>query len=753
MGKRRSSSPANKPSPPTELPLVDWAHELFVSTDSLEPSRKQIPSPIRGKKRPLLQRAVDVGRSMIPLSKLFGKSRPTGADTSAVDSSKRRRLSEPTTAAASVAPALPVTRSPKVSNKKRRPSPGVVEPTRVPSLAAAAPCSAEAPSATPSAAAPSAAVLSTAAPSAAVAPSAAAPAMAHKALVSRLLEQHAKTADSPLISNDLAVLPSRLRLNRMRHGHGQTAKAVGPIVLPAAPHSTALARSSGDVPSARPPKQNVIVKRAPVAVSAPSTAPPSAAMLAEAPSSAPLARAADMDRCDSGRSSTASTSSGGEEAEVAVQHGARSQASSHPADDARAIKAKAKEARPRGASSKEARSALPGASAASGSSSASAPLRVAHGSSSTAKAGAAVRCDRCDGPHASSACPHFKKERDRHPDAQPGRALRGLGSSSAPPLFVRVGRVHRQPPDGSCLFHSLSFGLAQCSASDVPRGARALRENLARWIGAHSELRLADTPLSSWVRWDSGLSASNYAAKMARSGWGGGIEIAACSHAYKVNVWVYEKRGRRGFERISTFDAPPLAARAISPHLAPKSPREIALLYEPRPTVHLLYQGGCHYDALTPDASEISAYLRSHPPSRTPHRAASAKLGSKSGRDGHQVEHRAPPHSSPRHGGASPRSHESDGPPTPQQRGSGAHRMAPARWPQPRGASPSAPSPKHAPNHFGARGQTGGQAGARGWWARGVGKRSSRGGRGKGGSPGGQSWGGKGGSPWRRNRG
>ena len=27
---------------------------------------------------------------------------------------------------------------------------------------------------------------------------------------------------------------------------------------------------------------------------------------------------------------------------------------------------------------------------------------------------------------------------------------------------------------------------------------------------------------------------------MARGGWGGGIEMAACAHLKRVNVWVYE---------------------------------------------------------------------------------------------------------------------------------------------------------------------------------------------------------------------
>ena len=67
---------------------------------------------------------------------------------------------------------------------------------------------------------------------------------------------------------------------------------------------------------------------------------------------------------------------------------------------------------------------------------------------------------------------------------------------------------------------------------------------------------------------------------MQSHGWGGGIEMAAFSLMYKVNVHVYEKCCRdRGFKRISCFDFP--GASRI---------------------VHILYSGRVHYDALVPIA-------------------------------------------------------------------------------------------------------------------------------------------------------
>ena len=65
------------------------------------------------------------------------------------------------------------------------------------------------------------------------------------------------------------------------------------------------------------------------------------------------------------------------------------------------------------------------------------------------------------------------------------------------------------------------------------------------------------------------------------SGWGGGIEMAACSHLKRVNVHVYERSTMGSYKRISCFDY----ERGGAP---------------PRTTVHVLYCGGVHYDALVP---------------------------------------------------------------------------------------------------------------------------------------------------------
>lgn len=128
-------------------------------------------------------------------------------------------------------------------------------------------------------------------------------------------------------------------------------------------------------------------------------------------------------------------------------------------------------------------------------------------------------------------------------------------------------RVVPQPGDGSCLFHSLSYGLPDRSS------ASTLRKEICAFIAKNPELEIGDTAIKEWVQYDSGGSVSSYAQKMSHGTWGGGIEMAAVTKMKYVNVHVYEKC-REGYRRISAFDVG-----------APK-------------TVSVLYQGRMHYDAI-----------------------------------------------------------------------------------------------------------------------------------------------------------
>eukprot|EP01038_Epipyxis_sp_PR26KG_P008191 gene8191-11081_t len=180
-------------------------------------------------------------------------------------------------------------------------------------------------------------------------------------------------------------------------------------------------------------------------------------------------------------------------------------------------------------------------------------------------------CDKCDGKHETDNCPYFKKKREDHPDAQKKSANQIGGTSLLPGSYLNNARVVRQPGDGSCLFHSMTYGLKNNST------ASRLRSEICSFIQNNPTLKISDTPLKDWVKWDSGLSCVDYARNMSRSAWGGGIEMACVSQLKGCNVHVYERHGL-GFKRISAFDHPD------SPEL--------------RPIVRVLYCGGVHYDAL-----------------------------------------------------------------------------------------------------------------------------------------------------------
>ena len=183
----------------------------------------------------------------------------------------------------------------------------------------------------------------------------------------------------------------------------------------------------------------------------------------------------------------------------------------------------------------------------------------------------ATVCDKCDGKHLTENCPYFKKPREAHPDAT--SRGKGLGSipSTLPGATLRNARVVRQPGDGSCLFHSLSYGLKDINAN-------TLRAEICNYIINNPNMLIADSPISDWVKWDSGSSVVDYGRKMSRGAWGGGIEMAVVCKMKNVNVHVYEKQWDGSLKRISAFDT------SVSP--------------ESRPIIRVLYCGGVHYGML-----------------------------------------------------------------------------------------------------------------------------------------------------------
>lgn len=137
-------------------------------------------------------------------------------------------------------------------------------------------------------------------------------------------------------------------------------------------------------------------------------------------------------------------------------------------------------------------------------------------------------------------------------------------------------RVMRMPGDGSCVFHSIAFGL---KALGYEENGHMVRQKVARFITERPDTEITGTPLRCWIEWDSRMSVSSYAARLAEGNcWGGAIEIAACAQIFAVDFAVYEEEWNGGgYRRISDF-----ITDAVKPYGA----------------VLLLYSGRAHYDAM-----------------------------------------------------------------------------------------------------------------------------------------------------------
>eukprot|EP00929_Paragymnodinium_shiwhaense_P048344 TRINITY_DN24454_c0_g1_i2.p1 TRINITY_DN24454_c0_g1~~TRINITY_DN24454_c0_g1_i2.p1 ORF type:complete len:410 (-),score=88.90 TRINITY_DN24454_c0_g1_i2:506-1708(-) len=120
------------------------------------------------------------------------------------------------------------------------------------------------------------------------------------------------------------------------------------------------------------------------------------------------------------------------------------------------------------------------------------------------------------------------------------------------------GQVHHAPPDGSCLFHSLSCGLQNATADE-------LRREVCDFIEVNPDAKLSDKTLKDWILWESGQSVVEYAAGMrAQDKWAGPIEMAVLSLLRKVQVNVYMAvAGEDGFQLICALDEAGKAAAGV----------------------------------------------------------------------------------------------------------------------------------------------------------------------------------------------
>ena len=99
-------------------------------------------------------------------------------------------------------------------------------------------------------------------------------------------------------------------------------------------------------------------------------------------------------------------------------------------------------------------------------------------------------------------------------------------------------KVVRMPPDGSCGFHSIAYGLNDGST------AESIREEVTTYIKNHPTDEINGTTLKDWICYDTDekTTPQMYAKRMAnKTEYGGGIELAVVCIIKKVTIQVYGK--------------------------------------------------------------------------------------------------------------------------------------------------------------------------------------------------------------------
>eukprot|EP00971_Amphidinium_carterae_P335482 6471359-Amphidinium_carterae.3 len=137
------------------------------------------------------------------------------------------------------------------------------------------------------------------------------------------------------------------------------------------------------------------------------------------------------------------------------------------------------------------------------------------------------------------------------------------------PGIVIEADVVKQPQDGDCLYHALSFALNDGTTSTT------LKQEVRDFVQANPDFLVADTPLREWSAWEREDIASSVHAD-SRIGWGGAVELAVLPELRKVNIAVFTQRSASNeFLRTALF-AHPSASRCVN----------------------LLFSHGNHYDVL-----------------------------------------------------------------------------------------------------------------------------------------------------------
>jgi hypothetical protein len=116
--------------------------------------------------------------------------------------------------------------------------------------------------------------------------------------------------------------------------------------------------------------------------------------------------------------------------------------------------------------------------------------------------------------------------------------------------YLVSGKVVNQPKDGSCLFHSVAFGLGVQTTT-----ATELRRSIAEYIASEASADISNTSIQDWVLMTEGKGHQAYASIIAApNAWGGAIELAVAAKIHSVSIHVFERVKTTGWFRcIASF--------------------------------------------------------------------------------------------------------------------------------------------------------------------------------------------------------
>lgn len=142
------------------------------------------------------------------------------------------------------------------------------------------------------------------------------------------------------------------------------------------------------------------------------------------------------------------------------------------------------------------------------------------------------------------------------------------------PANMVEGVLVSQPEDGSCLFHSIAFGIGDgCDA-------KTLRRDIAEFIATKSKSSVAGEPIEEWISMSAGTSPRTYAKDLLQPyTWGSALEIAVAAKIKRVNINVYQSCSSGKFKLTTEFTEPSAAGT-------------VDVVYRTTPSKH--YDALCH---------------------------------------------------------------------------------------------------------------------------------------------------------------